>query len=143
MSQGRSSSFTGLPRELFAMGSKKSVLKAASSGRSFAGKRQLSLGKDDIEKKLPLDQAQKFNVFERKEITLSIGDRVRFTKNSKHQGHKFLNNELRTVVSIDQGTIVFDFSVSFPKVINRAESHGKGNVGFLILDYSPNQALRI
>jgi ATP-dependent exoDNAse (exonuclease V) alpha subunit len=47
-------------------------------------------------------------VFEREKITLSIGDWVRFTKNVKHRGHKFLNNELRTVVGIDEGKIIFD-----------------------------------
>jgi hypothetical protein len=57
---------------------------------------------------LPLDQTRKFSVFEREEITLAIGDRIRFTKNVKHRGQKFLNNELRTVVSIDDGKIIFD-----------------------------------
>jgi hypothetical protein len=66
------------------------------------------VGKDGIEKQLPLDQARKFSVFERKEITLSIGDRIRFTKNVKHRGQKFLNNELRTIVDIDEGKIMFD-----------------------------------
>ena len=46
---------------------------------------------------LPLVQARNFSVFERGKITLSIGDRVRFTKNVKHRWQKFLNNELRTV----------------------------------------------
>ena len=61
-----------------------------------------------VEKRLPLDEASKFNVFGREKITLSIGDRVRFTKNVKHCGQRFLNNELRTVVDIDEGKIVFD-----------------------------------
>jgi plastocyanin len=56
------------------------------------------VGKDGGEKQSPLDQARKFSVFEREKITLSIGDRIRFTKNVKHHGHKFLNNRLRTVV---------------------------------------------
>jgi hypothetical protein len=42
MSQGRSSSFIGLPRELFAAEFKKSALEAANSGKSFAGRRELS-----------------------------------------------------------------------------------------------------
>jgi hypothetical protein len=29
-------------------------------------------------------------------------------KNVKHRGQKFLNNELGTVVSIDEGKIIFD-----------------------------------
>ena len=47
-------------------------------------------------------------MFEREEITLAIGDRIRITKNVKHRGQTFLNNELRTVVSIDDGKIIFD-----------------------------------
>ena len=38
------------------------------------------VGKDGLEKQLPLDQAGKFSVFERQNIALSIGDRIRFTK---------------------------------------------------------------
>jgi hypothetical protein len=66
------------------------------------------VAKDGVEKQLPLDQARKFSVFQREKITLSIGDRIRFTKNVKHRGQKFLNNELRTVLSIDEGKIIFD-----------------------------------
>ena len=57
---------------------------------------------------MPLDQARNFSVFERQKIALSVGDRVRFTKNVKHRGQKFLNNELRTVVGIDEGKIILD-----------------------------------
>ena len=53
-------------------------------------------------------QTQKFSVFEREKRMLAIGDRIRFTKNVKHRGQKFLNNELRTVVSIDDRKIMFD-----------------------------------
>src|ERR1700675_3575248 len=63
------------------------------------------VGKGGVEKQLPLDQTRKFSVFEREQITLAIGDRIRFTKNVKGRGHKFLNNELRTVVGIDEGKI--------------------------------------
>jgi hypothetical protein len=66
------------------------------------------VGKNSVEKQLPFDQAGKFSVFERQNINIAIGDRVRFTKNVKHRGHKFLNNELRTVVSIDEANIIFD-----------------------------------
>jgi len=66
------------------------------------------VGRNGIEKQLPLDQARKFSVFEREKITLSIGDRIRFTKNVKHREQKFLNNELRTVVGIGDGKITFD-----------------------------------
>jgi hypothetical protein len=47
-------------------------------------------------------------VFEREKITLTIGDQIRFTKNVIHRGQKFLNNELRTVVRIDDRKIMFD-----------------------------------
>jgi hypothetical protein len=47
-------------------------------------------------------------VMYREKITLAIGDRVRFTKNVKHRRQKFLNNELRIVVGIDEGKIIFD-----------------------------------
>jgi AAA domain/TrwC relaxase len=66
------------------------------------------VGKDGAEKQLPLDQTRKFSVFEREKIALAIGDRIRFTKNVKHRGQKFLNNELRSVISIDDRKIVFD-----------------------------------
>jgi len=38
--------------------------------------------KDGVEKHLPLDEARKFSVFERENINIAIGDRVRFTKNA-------------------------------------------------------------
>ena len=41
-------------------------------------------------------------------IALAVGDRIRFMENVKHHGHKFLYDELRTVVSIDDGKIIFD-----------------------------------
>jgi hypothetical protein len=66
------------------------------------------LGKDGVEKQLPLNQTRKFSVFGREKITLAIGDRNRFTKNVKHRGQKFLNNDLRTLVRIDEGKIIFD-----------------------------------
>jgi hypothetical protein len=40
--------------------------------------------------------------------SLSISDPIRFTKNVKGRGHKFLNNELRTVIDIEDGKIIFD-----------------------------------
>ena len=64
--------------------------------------------RNGVEKQLPLDQARKFSVFQRERIALLIGDRVRFTKNVKFRGQRFLNNELRTVVGIDEAKIIFD-----------------------------------
>jgi hypothetical protein len=66
------------------------------------------VGNGGVEKQLPLEQARNFNVFERERIVLSIGDRIRFTKNVKHSGQKFLNNELRTVLDIHESKIIFD-----------------------------------
>ena len=66
------------------------------------------VGKDGFEKQLPLEHARNLSVFEREKIKLSIGDRIRFTKNVKHRGQQFLNNELLTVVGIDEGKIIFD-----------------------------------
>jgi hypothetical protein len=40
------------------------------------------VGKDGVEKQLPLDQTGKFSVFEREKITLAVGDRIRFTKSN-------------------------------------------------------------
>jgi hypothetical protein len=42
------------------------------------------------------------SVLERDKIALSIGDRLRFTENVKHCGRKFLNNELRHVLGVDE-----------------------------------------
>src|SRR4029077_2585295 len=39
------------------------------------------VGKEGVEKQLPLDQSRKFSVFERENIQLASGDRIRFTKN--------------------------------------------------------------
>ena len=69
------------------------------------------VGKSGVEKQLPLDQAGKFSVFEQEKIALAVGDRIRFTKNVKHCGQKFLNNELRISISIDEGKIIFDKGV--------------------------------
>ena len=44
------------------------------------------VGKDGVEKQLPLDQARKFSVFEREKITLSIGDRYDSRKTSNTVG---------------------------------------------------------
>ena len=77
-------------------------------GSASPGEGSVIIGKDGVEKQLPLEQARTFSLFERERIALSIGDRIRFTKNIKHCGYKFLNNELRTVVGINEGKIIFD-----------------------------------
>ena len=87
----------GIQEKRFKSGEQWEVLRREEGG--------VIVGKDGVEKQLPLDQTRKFSVFEREKITLSIGDRIRFTKNVKQRGQKFLNNELRTVVSIDEGKL--------------------------------------
>jgi ATP-dependent exoDNAse (exonuclease V) alpha subunit len=110
MSQGRSSSFIELPREPFVRGGVQE--KRFKSGEQWEIIRRdggsVIVGNGGVEKQLPLEQARNFSVFERERIALSVGDRVRFTKNVKYRGHKFLNNEVRTVVGIDEGRIIFD-----------------------------------
>src|SRR5262249_12562554 len=90
----------GVKEKRFKSGEQWEVLRREDAG--------VIVGRNGIEKQLPLHQARKFSVFEREKITLSIGDRIRFTKNVKHREQKFLNNELRTVVGIDDGKITFD-----------------------------------
>jgi hypothetical protein len=55
-----------------------------------------------------VSQHRKTPFNDRQKITPSIGERIRFTKNVKHRAQKFLNNELRPVVGIDDGKIIFD-----------------------------------
>jgi hypothetical protein len=96
ISQGKSSSFIGLPLDLFVEECRKSAFK---SGEQWEVLRRdegaIVVGKNGVEKQLPLDQLGKFSVFEREKITLAVGDQIRFTRNVQHSGQKFLNNELR------------------------------------------------
>jgi hypothetical protein len=57
---------------------------------------------------LPLDQTREVQCVRAIEITLATASTGFVTKNVKHRGQKFLNNELRSVVSIDGGKIIFD-----------------------------------
>ena len=90
----------GVKEKRFKSGEQWEVLRREEGG--------VIVGRNGIEKQLPLDQARKFSVFEREKITLSIGDRIRFTKNFKQRGQSFLNNDLRTVTGIDESKIIFD-----------------------------------
>jgi hypothetical protein len=72
-------SFTGWPEGLSAEEPKKGALEAASSGRSWAVRKELS-------SQQRTDQARNFSMFERKKTNVAIGDQVRFTKNVKHWG---------------------------------------------------------
>ena len=91
------------------------------------------VGKDDVEKQLPLDQTRKFSVFEPEKITLAIGDRIRFTKNVKHRGQKLVNNELQTVVSIDDGKIIFHKNVRLDPVLELVKKGTQRQIVFQIL----------
>lgn len=61
--------------------------------------------KNDPFKELPLDQAEKFEVYEQREIGLSAGDRIRITRNGKvrHQGRE-LKLENGTEYQVDEIT---------------------------------------
>jgi len=75
----------GVPEKRFKSGEQWAVLRREEGA--------VIVGKDGAEKQLPLEQTWKFSVFKREKITLAIGDRIRFTKNVKSRGHRFLNNE--------------------------------------------------
>jgi hypothetical protein len=51
---------------------------------------------------LPLTQPRSFELYERREIPLAVGDSVRITKNFRFGVDRFSNNELCRVVAIDQ-----------------------------------------
>jgi hypothetical protein len=89
--------------------SKKSRSKAANSGRSYGVKRELS-SSERMASKSGCHSTKRASsaCSSGKRFTLSIGDRIRFTKNVKHHGQKFLNNELQTVMGFDEGKIRLD-----------------------------------
>ena len=51
---------------------------------------------------LPLTEARSFELYERREIPLAVGDSVRITKNFRLGVDRFTNNELCRVAAIDQ-----------------------------------------
>ena len=70
-----------MARALFAAESGKSAFKSGEQWEVLPREGgAVIVGKDGAEKQLPLDEARKFGAFERQEITLSIGDRIRITK---------------------------------------------------------------
>ena len=76
--QGKSSSFIGLPWDLFVEESRKSAFKSGEQWEALCRREgAVIVAKDGAEKQLPLDEARKFIAFGRQEITLSIGDRIR------------------------------------------------------------------
>jgi hypothetical protein len=109
MSQGRSSSFHRIAKGAVRGGVQEKRFKSGEQWEVLRREEGVVIvGSGGVEKQLPLEQARNFSVFDRERIALSIGDRIRFTKNIKHRGHKFLNNELRTVVGINEGKIIFN-----------------------------------
>jgi hypothetical protein len=78
MSQGKSSSFIGLPLDLFVEESGKRFQKRRTVQSPPPEGRSCHRRKDGVEKQLPLDQTRKFSVFEREMITLDVGDRIRY-----------------------------------------------------------------
>jgi ATP-dependent exoDNAse (exonuclease V) alpha subunit len=54
---------------------------------------------------LPLTQARSFELYERREIALAVGDSVRITRNFRFGVDRFSNNELCRIAAIDQGGI--------------------------------------
>jgi hypothetical protein len=73
-------------------------------GRQSAS--ELVLEKDGQKRFFSLSGVASFNVFESETIPLSVGDRIRITKNFKSQGNRFRNNELQTVTAIEEGKII-------------------------------------
>ena len=59
-------------------------------------------------KALLLSQAGRFSVFKAEAISLSVGDKIRITKNFQSHGCKFRNNELHTVTNLTDGKLVLD-----------------------------------
>jgi len=60
------------------------------------------------ERRLPLENAKKFNLYGPEQIAVAIGDQIRVSKNFQCNGQKFRNNELLTVTGIREGAISFE-----------------------------------
>jgi len=108
MSQGRSSSFIGLPKELFVVEFKRSALRAVNSGKSFAGRRELSSSVAAASRSSCHSNSTEFQRVRAGEDYALNRRQDAIHENVKHRGQTFLNNELRKVVSIDDGKIIFD-----------------------------------
>jgi ATP-dependent exoDNAse (exonuclease V) alpha subunit len=72
--------------------------------------------KDGQAKILPLSQAKSFNVYTQEEISVTVGDTLRITKNFRIGTSRFRNNELCTVTAIDGESI----TVGDGRVIKRS-----------------------
>jgi hypothetical protein len=73
-----------------------------------AGASELIVENAGRRKALPLSHASKFSVFKPEEISLSVGDQVRISKNFQNHGCKFRNNELHIVRGLAHGKLVLD-----------------------------------
>lgn len=63
----------------------------------------LTQDSEGAQKVLPLDQAERFGVYERREIELAEGDRIRITKNAKTvQGRQIMNGQQYDVKDITE-----------------------------------------
>jgi hypothetical protein len=76
---------------------------------------ELVLEKDGQKRLFSLSRPGSFNLFETESIPLSVGDRIRVTKNFQSQGKTFRNNELHTVTGIGDGKITLDNTVIIPR----------------------------
>ena len=53
---------------------------------------------------LPLNEAARFDVYEKRELRLAVGDRIRITQNgTTAEGHRLNNGALHTVTGFDRG----------------------------------------
>jgi ATP-dependent exoDNAse (exonuclease V) alpha subunit len=77
------------------------------------------LERNGAEKELPLAQAKNFSAYSIGTLALSVGDRVRITKNfvvrDLEAKHRCRNNDVHTVTAIDQDGISLDNGVSLRK----------------------------
>ena len=75
--------------------------------------------RNGAEKELPLAQAKNFSAYSIGTLALSVGDRVRITKNfvvrDLEAKHRCRNNDVHTVTAIDQDGIPLDNGVSLRK----------------------------
>jgi len=94
------------------------------------GASELVLERDGKKRFFSLSRPGSFNVFEPESIPLSVGDRVRITKNFKSQWKQFRNNELHTVTSIEDGKITLDGA----EIISRGGLHI--DQGFVITSHA-------
>jgi conjugative relaxase-like TrwC/TraI family protein len=93
------------------------------SGEQWRVKRRegasVTIERNGAEKELPLAQAKNFSVYSTETLALSVGDRVRITKNfvvrDLEAKHRCRNNDVHTVTAIDQDGISLDNGVSLRK----------------------------